>query len=169
MRRYRVRFTIRALMIAIMAVGVGVALLREWRDLLPFSSIVLLPIGGLAALRTQVAPPPSWRHEVPAGLMGWGILGAGWLWARCLIWKFQRQEGFVAIGGATQGKHYEYWALTVPGNVTAVGLILYAVLLTVACAPRRRRGVWPVLMGHLLALAAAYIWFFAGLAFEAFD
>ena len=125
MRRYPVRFTIRVLMIAIMAVGVALAILREWRGFLPFALFALVSFGGLVAIRPQVAPPPSWRYEVPAGLLGWGILGAGWLWARCLIWQFQRQEGFVAIGGASQGKYYEYWALTVPGNATAVGLIVY--------------------------------------------
>ena len=53
-RRYPVRFTIRVLMIAIMAVGVALAILREWRGFLPFALFALVSFGGLVAIRHRL-------------------------------------------------------------------------------------------------------------------
>jgi hypothetical protein len=166
----RLRFTIRALMIAVLAVGVLMAMLKQWRDFLSFFVAVLVPLTGLIGLWVRVSPQrPSLRYVISAGMIGFVILGIGWLLARCMIWHFQRQEGLVAIGGAARGKYYEYWGLTVPALATDICSAIYLLLLAVACAPRRRRGLLPVLVAYAFVLAVAHIWLFADLEFEAFD
>jgi hypothetical protein len=166
----RLSFTIRTLMIAVAALGVLSAMLRNWRDLLPTFVIVLLPLVGLIVLLIRVPPQQeSRRYGISAGALGLIILGIGWLWARFAIWRFQRLEGFVAIGGAGRREHYRYWGSTLPELVTGICLMFYVFFLAVACASRRRRGLLPVLMGYALGLAVAYLWLFADLEFEAFD
>ena len=164
------RFTIRTLIIAIMAVGVLMAMRTAWNDLLFFSVLILVPLAGLVGLWSRVPQErPSWRHWISVAMVGWIILGSGWLCARCVIWHFQRQEGFVAIGGANRGAYYEFWGATVPGNVTGIGLLVYVFFLVVVCVSKRRRVFLPAVALYALALAAAYIWLFAALEFEAFD
>jgi hypothetical protein len=166
----RFRFTIRTLVVAIMAVGILVAMLRRWNDFLFFFFLILVPLAGLLGLWSRVPEErPSWRRWISAAMLGLVILGGGWLWARCVIWQFQRQEGFVAIGGAGRGAYYEFWGSTVPECVTGICLLVYALFRVVVCAPKRRRPFLPVAVLYALGLAAAYIWFFASLEFEAFD
>jgi hypothetical protein len=102
-------------------------------------------------------------------MLGLIILGIGWLWARSVIWYSQRQEGFKAIGGASRGEDYQFWGLTIPSLVTGICLMVHALFLGVACAPRRRRGLMPVLVAYALALTVAYVLLFADVEFEAFD
>ncbi len=166
----RFRFTIRTLIIAIMAVGVLMAMVRRWHDFLFFFVMILVPLAGLAGLWSRVPQErPSWRRWISAAMLGLIILGTGWLWARCLIWHFQRQEGFVAIGGASRGAYYEFWGSTVPERVTGICLLVYVLFLLVVCTRKRRRAFLPLVVSYALGLAAAYIWFFASLGFEAFD
>ncbi len=166
----RFRFTIRTLIVAIMALGVLMPMLRRWNDLLFFFFLILVPLTGLAGLWTRVPQDrPSWRRWISAAMLGLIILGTGWLWARCVIWQFQRQEGFVAIGGASWGAYYEFWGATLPERVTGICLLVYVLFLVVVCAPKRRRAFLPVVVLYAFGLAAAYIWFFASLEFEAFD
>jgi hypothetical protein len=166
----RFRFTIRTLISAIMAIGVIMAMLRRWNDFLLFFVFILVPLAGLIGLWTRVPQErPSWRRWISAAMLGLIILGGGWLWARCVIWHFQRQEGFVAIGGASRGAYYEFWGATVPERVTGICLLVYVLCLVAVCGPKRRRGFLPVILLYAFALAVAYIWLFADLAFEAFD
>jgi hypothetical protein len=165
-----VKFTIRSLMIAVMAAAVCFAVLRAGRDFLLVSVLVLIPLLGLIGIWTQVPPQRvSWQFGILAAMLGLIILGMGWLWARSVIWHFQRQEGFVAIGGASHGEDYEFWGSTLPGCVTGIGLIVHVLLLTVACAPRRSRSLLLLVPPYALALTAVYIILFADLEFEAFD
>jgi hypothetical protein len=126
MRLARVRLTIRTLMIGVLAVGGLLALLREWPDLLPVFVLVVIPLAGLIGLRTQVPPQrPPWRFGISAALFGLIILGAGWFWARCVIWYFQTQVGFEAIGAASRGEDYQFWGSTIPSRVTGICLMVY--------------------------------------------
>ena len=87
MPQHRFNFTIRTLMITVVALGVLFAMLRDWRDFLPVFVLVVVPLAGLYGLRSRVPPDrPSWRFGVSAVMLGLIILGAGWLWARTLIW-----------------------------------------------------------------------------------
>ena len=165
-----VKFTIRSLMFAVMAVAVCFAVLRAWRDFLLVFVLVIIPLMGLIGLWTQVPPQRvSWRFGILAAMLGLIILGTGWLWARSVIWHFQGQEWFVAIGGASRGEDYEFWGSTLPGCVTGIGLIVHVLFLTVACATRRSRSLLLLVLPYALALAAVYIILFADLEFEAFD
>ena len=133
----RFRFTIRTLIIAIMAVGVVTAMLRRWNDFLLFLVFILVPLAGLMGLWTRVPQErTSWRRWIAAAMLGLVILGTGWLWARCVIWRFQRLEGFVLIGGASRGAYYEFWGATVPERVTGICLLVYVLFLVVVCAPK---------------------------------
>ena len=91
-------------MLVVAATGVLSALLRDSRELLPVTVLVVIPLAGLVGLWTKVPPHrPSWRYGILAVMLGLVIRGMGWLWAGSVIWYFQRQEGFVAIGGASRG------------------------------------------------------------------
>jgi hypothetical protein len=170
MRLQLFRSTIRSLMVAVIAVGLTFAFVREWRDLLPFAIMVVVPLCGLAVGRAQIqCPPPFWRFEIPACVAGWLVLAIGWLWSHCLILHFQRQEGARLIGQSARANYYEFWALTIPAIVTAVSLVVHATILTAACASRRRRPLLPIVLGQALMLAFAYIWCFADLSYEMFD
>jgi hypothetical protein len=165
-----VRCTIRSMMLAVLAVAVCLAVLKEWRNLLLVFVLVVIPLVGLIGLWTQVPPQQvSWRHRILATVPGLIILGMGWLWARSAIWYFQSQEGFVAIGGARHGEDYEFWGSTLPECVTGICLIIYVMLLTALCTPRRHRSLLLIALAYALALAVAYVILFADLEFEAFD
>ncbi len=145
-------------------------MLRDWRDFLPVSVLVLVPLAGLYGLRSQVPPQrPTWRFGVSAVMLGLIILGASWFWARSLVWYAQRLERFEAIGNATRGADYQFWGLTLPRNVTGICLLVYIVLLAIACTPRRRRGLLLVVILYALALAGAHFLLFIDLDLEAFD
>jgi hypothetical protein len=164
------RFKIRSLMIAVGAVGGLLALLRDWSALVPVFVLVVMPLAGLTGLRNQVpAQRPSWRFGVSAVMLGLIILGAGWFWARSVVWYFQWKEGFEAIGGAIRGEQYQFWGETIPSCVTGICLLAYILFLAVACTPRRRRVLLPVVVAYALALAGAYVLLFAFLGLEAFD
>ena len=99
--------------------------------------LVVIPLVGLIGLRTQVSPQRvSWRLGILAAMLGLIILGIGWLWARSVIWHFQGQERFVAIGGASRGEDYRFWGSTLPGCVTGICSIIYVLFLTAASATR---------------------------------
>jgi hypothetical protein len=164
-----VKFTIRTLMIAVAALSGLLALLRDWLGLLPLY-VVVIPLAGLNGLRAQVPPQrPSWRFGILVVMLGFTILGVGWLWARSVIWYFQRQEGFDAIGSVSRAGYYQLWGLTVPSGVTAVCLMVHVLYLAVVCVPRRRRSLLPLVAAFALALAGAYVVHFADLEFEAFN
>ena len=95
--------------------------------------------------------------------------GGGWLWARSVIWFFQRQEGSVALDGASRGAHYRFFGLTIPSNLTAVCLVWDVLGLAILCAHRRRFDLWLLVVGYALALAFAWCFLFVSLDFEAFD
>ena len=170
MRLYRVRFTIRTLMIAVLAVGGLLALLTVWVDLLPLLILVVIPLIGLSGLLARVpSQRPAWRFGISAVMLGLIILGGGWLWARSVIWYLQREQGFVAIGTASRLADYHFWGLTIPSSVTAVCLTVDVLVLAVACVPRRRRSMILLVMAYALALAGAWVLLFADLELEAFD
>jgi energy-converting hydrogenase Eha subunit H len=73
-----VKFTIRSLMFAVMAVAVCFAVLRAWRDFLLVFVLVTIPLLGLIGLWTRVPPQRvSWRFGVLAAMLGLIILGMG--------------------------------------------------------------------------------------------
>ena len=165
-----VRFTIRSLMIALMAVAVCLAVFRARHDLLLVFVLVIIPLVGLIGLWAQVSPQRvSWRLGILSAMLGLIILGMGWLWARSVIWHFQGQEGFVAIGGANRGEDYQFWGSTLPGFVTGICSTIYVLFLTAACARRRRRILLLPALAYALAMAVVYVTLFADLEFEAFD
>ena len=102
-------------------------------------------------------------------MLGLIILGVGWLSARSVIWSFQRHEGFDAIGGASRGRGYYFWGMTVPSSVTGCCMLVDVLVLAVACTPRRRRGLLVLVVPYALALAVAWVALFAFLEIEAFN
>ena len=170
MRRSRVRFTIRSLMIAVAAVAGLLAVFTTWSEFLPVLILVGIPLAGLSGLLAQVPPRrSSWRFGILAVMLGLVILGGGWLWARSAIWFFQWQAGSVALDGASRGAHYRFWGLTIPMKMTAICLVWDVFGLSVVCAHRRRFGILVLVVGYALALVFAYVILFAWLDFEAFD
>jgi hypothetical protein len=166
----RVRFTIRTLMIAVLAVGGLLASLTVWADLLPLFILVVIPLTGLGGLIAQVPPQrPAWRLGISVAMLGLIILGGGWLWARSLIWYWQWEQGLVAIGAVSREANYHFWGLTIPSRVTAICLMVVVLRLAVGCAPRRRRSLLFLVAAYALALAGAWVLLFADLELEAFD
>src|ERR1700722_8785418 len=89
----RLRFTIRSQMIAVAVIAGLLALLTAWTEFLPVLIVVGIPLAGSAGLLARVPPHrPRWRFLILTLMLGWIILGCGWLWARSAIWVFQRQE-----------------------------------------------------------------------------
>src|SRR5207248_10064868 len=104
-------------------------------ELLPVLVLVGIPLAVLSGLLAQVPPHrPAWRFGILAVMLGLVILGGGWLWARSVIWFFQRQEGFVALDGAGRGALYRFFGLTIPSHLTAVCLVCDVLGLAIICA-----------------------------------
>jgi hypothetical protein len=165
-----VQFTIRSLMIGVLAVAGLLGLARVRPDLLPVVMLVGIPIVALVERLAHVPPHrPAWRVWIWAAVVGFVILGGGWLWARSATWYFQRQEGFIAIGGAHRSEYYQLWGSAIPCYVTGVGLVVCLPALILACVRRRRRGLLWLILPYAAWLAVAWLILFADLNFEAFD
>ncbi len=170
MRAHRTQFTIRSLMYLVAVVAGLLALVLLWRDLLPVVIAVIMPTACLSGLLGEMPQERrEWRHWISAARLGLIVLGAGWLWARSVISYFQRQEGYVAIGGASRGTHFEFWGLTLPSTATGICLVVYVSILVLACVPRRRRALLWFVVAYAASLAVAWVFLFADLGFEAFD
>ena len=167
------QFTIRNLRVAVAVAAGWLAVLLAGREILPGLVLLGLPLAGLFGLRARVPPQrPAWRFGILAVMLGPVILGGGWLWARCVIWSFQRETGAIAIGSASRGAYYEFWGLTVPGAVTGMGLMAYVLWLAIRCMLPRRLGPFlllPVVVAYAFVLAFGWFALFVPLAFEAFD
>jgi hypothetical protein len=163
------QFTIRGLMIAILAVAGLLGLMRR-PDLLPLAFVVGSPVTGLASLLARVPRDrPAWRVWIYATILGLMILGAGWLWARESIWYLQGLVSFNVVRGLTGGEDYRFRGFTIPSTVTAICLMVYGLILVVACVRRPHRGLLRVVVGYAAVLAAAWLVLFGELAAEIFD
>ena len=90
----RLRFTIRSLMIAVAVIAGLLALLTAWTEFLPVLIVVGIPMASSAGLLARVPPHrPRWRFLILTLMLGWIILGCGWLWARSAIWVLEEGEG----------------------------------------------------------------------------
>ncbi len=77
----RLRFSIRSLMIAVAVIAGLLALLTAWTEFLPVLIVVGIPMVGSAGLLACVPPHrPRWRFLILTQMLGWIILGCGWLW-----------------------------------------------------------------------------------------
>jgi len=164
------QFTIRRLLSLVAIVAALLALLPLWREVLPIVIVVDIPITSLCGLLTEVPlERPSWRRCISAALLGVLILAGGWLWARLVIWHFQRLEGHVVIAGATLRDDYPFWGLLIPSCVTGVCLVVYVSILACACIPRHRRDLLWLVVGYAAYLSFAWSVLFGDLDLEAFS
>ncbi len=166
----RLRFTIRSLMIAVAAIAGLLAVFTRWAEILPVLIVVGIPLAGLIGLLGGVPPQrPTWRLAILAVMLGWIILGCGWLWARSAIWIFQRQAGSVLPAGGAGAGYYEFWGLEIPMMVTGIGLVVDVLVLAIACVRRGLFGLVLLVVGDAFALALGWFLLFILLEFEAFD
>jgi hypothetical protein len=164
-----VRFTIRSLMIGVALVAGLLAVLPFWREALMLALLIGVPLVGLRGLLAQVPRHrPTWRYGIATAMLGFVILGAGWLWAREVTWYFQRHEGFLALNSAHRAHEHEFWCVDLPSTVTAVFLLLTVAALGAACVIRGRRDYLWIVLGYALALTEVWFALFAYLEVEGF-
>jgi hypothetical protein len=146
----RLRFTIRSLMIAVAVIAGLLAVLTAWTEFLPVLIVVGIPMAGSAGLLARVPPHrPRWRFLFLTLMLGWIILGCGWLWSRSAIWVFQQQEGSVSLKGAARAADYAFWGLGFPMMASGLGLVVIVLVLAIDCA---RQGLFsPALPGGSMA------------------
>jgi hypothetical protein len=146
----RLRFTIRSLMIAVAVIAGLLALLTAWSEFLPVLIVVGIPMASSAGLLARVPPHrPRWRFLILTMMLGWIILGCGWLWARSAIWVFQQQEGTVNLQRAARAAEYAFWGLGFPRMTTGLGLVVIVLVLAIDCA---RQGLFsPAVRGRSMA------------------
>ncbi len=160
------RFTIRSLMIAVAAIAGLLSVLTTWREFLPVLILVGLPVVGLTGLLARVPPQrPVWRLWILTVMLGFMILGGGWLWARLAIGIFRWKTG----SPLDRSGYYAGWGLMIPSFVTGIGLIVHVLVLAIACVDRRRFGLLLLVVGYALAQAISWFLLFALLGFEAYS
>jgi hypothetical protein len=154
-------------MIAVAIVAGLLAVFTAWIQLLPLVIFVGIPLAVLSGLVARVPPQQlSRRFWIQVVIVGWLILGIGWLWARAMLWFFQRQVGSQRLGSAFLAGYYEFWGLKVPMMVTGICLVMNVLVLTIACASRRRAGLALLVAGNAYALAFVWSLLFISLHFE---
>lgn len=158
MGNQRPRFTIRGLMIAIAVVAISLAMALEHWELLPLVIIAGIPVGGLIGLHRKVpSDRPGWKLGVRAAILGWLILGAGWLWGQTFVWWFKQQEKLHGVVSLPSAHHDGMWWLHVPLGTTAFFLIAHTLGLARFCRGRGQAvGCW-FAFGYASALAIAYL------------
>ncbi len=142
--------------VAVIAVSLAVAL-NHW-ELLPLFVIAGIPVGGLIGLLRRVPPDRlGWRIGVRAAMLGWLMLGGGWLWAQSLVWWFKQQQKLHGVAARLYAHDNEFWWLNVPLFVTAFFLIAHALGLARFCWGRRQSVGCLFAFGYATALAVAYL------------
>jgi hypothetical protein len=154
----RLRFTIRSLMITVAVIAGVLAVLTEWTEFLPVFIVVGIPLVGLTGLLARVpSQRPAWRLWIFTVMLGFMILGGGWLWARFAIGYFQWKTGSPTL---QESAYHQAWGLMIPSIVTATGLIVHGLVLVIACVDRRRTGLLMLVVGYAFAMAMSWFLLF---------
>jgi hypothetical protein len=155
----RPRFTIRSLMIAVAVIAGLLSVLTTWTEFLPVLILVGIPLVGLTGLLVRVPPQrPVWRLWIFTVMLGFVILGGGWLWARLAIGIFRWKTGSPRLEGSG---YYAKWGWGIPCMVTGICLIVHILVLAIACVDRRRFGLFLLVVGYALAMALSWFLLFA--------
>ena len=162
----RPRFTILSLMIAVAVIAGLLSVLTTWREFLPVLILVGIPVVGLAGLLARVpSQRPVWRLWIFTVMLGFVILGGGWLWARLAIGIFRWKTGTPRLDGSG---YYGKWGLGTPFLVTGICLIVHVLVMAIACLDRRRFGLFLLVVGYAIAMAFSWFLLFVLLDLEAF-
>jgi hypothetical protein len=156
--RTRRRLTIRSVMIGVAVIAVMLAAaLKAW-ELLPLLVIAGIPIGGLIGLLREVpANRPGWRIGVRAAMLGWLILGAGWMWCQSLVWWFNEQRKLHGVTARLYVYDNKFWWLRIPLGATAFLLIAHPLGLARFCWGRRQAAGCLFAFGYGIVLTISYL------------
>jgi hypothetical protein len=158
MLRRRRQFTIRGLMIGIALTAGLLGLALNHSELLPPVIVVGIPLAGLIGLLRRVPTDrPGWRLGVHAAMLGWLILGAGWLCAQLLVWWCKQQANQRGTSMSTMTYNGVSVWLNLLLFATAFCLIAHALGLARFCRDRRESVGCMFALGYATALALAYL------------
>jgi hypothetical protein len=163
----RLQFTIRSLMIAVLAVACGLALLKQWPEVLAVLVLLGLPLFGLSVLFGKTPRRRSARRFGLSVVMLCLItLGSGWFLARSSIWLYHWKFGSSSHYSRWGWVNYPYSLLAIPAGLTAFVLFLNMIVLADICLSRRRFGLLLLVAAFALALSCSWLVMFGLLASE---
>jgi hypothetical protein len=152
-------------MIAAAAIAGLLALLRTWPILLGLACVVfllnLIPLGmaGLnEAFAVATGLPVPRPAGIVAGLKGFGILAAGWVWCLASLAILPRP------GTPTSAQWIEFWGWQLPMAGTGLGLVAFIARLLMICIRRRRPDLGVLMVTYTFAMAMAWLVTFLSLA-----